>query len=304
MHLRRRLIIISLPILVGAVTILTMYRASLPTDVELTRLEPVGAGASPTVNGRLRVMTLNLAHGRELAFHQSMLRRKRVATNLEKVSEIFVREQPDLITLQEADGPSVWSGYFDHVDSLARAAGYNFAVRGTHMALPWPFVLDYGTAIVSRWPVKDVQSRRFEQASYDNKGFVRATVQVPGVGRSVDVVSVHLDFLRQKTRWRQVEILRRTLAERSHPLILAGDFNCEWQDATCVEWLAATLGLKAHEPEAGEPTFPSKQPKSRIDWILVSEELTFDSYRTIADPVSDHLGVVAEVSRATPASSR
>jgi endonuclease/exonuclease/phosphatase family metal-dependent hydrolase len=285
-----------------------MYRASLPTDVELARPELDGPRATPTLTltltGHLRVMTLNLAHGRELAFHQSMLRRERVATNLQKVSEILVRERPDLITLQEADGPSVWSGYFDHVDSLARAAGYDFTVRGTHMTLPWPFVLDYGTAIVSRWPVKDVQSTRFAQASYDTKGFVRATVQAPGIGGYVEVVSVHLDFLRKKTRWRQVEILRRTLADCHHPLILAGDFNCEWQDATCVEWLAASLGLTAHEPEAGEPTFPSTRPKSRIDWILVSGELSFDSYRTIADPVSDHLGVVAELSRATPAHSR
>jgi endonuclease/exonuclease/phosphatase family metal-dependent hydrolase len=281
-----------------------MFRASLPSDLELPRPDEA-RGTVPAETGHgLRLMTLNLAHGRKLAFHQSMLRRSRVARNLSRVSEILRRERPDLVTLQEADGPSVWSGSFDHVDSLARAAGYAFAVRGTHMQLRWPFALDYGTAIVSRWPFAKSQSVRFAQARYDTKGFVRASLQAPSLGGVVDVVSVHLDFLRAKTRWRQVDILRRALDERAHPLILAGDFNCEWQDATCIEWLSTTLGLTAHEPEAGEPTFPSKRPRSRIDWILVSKELAFDSYRTINDPISDHLGVVAEISRARPASSR
>jgi hypothetical protein len=33
----------------------------------------------------------------------------------------------------------------------------------------------------------------------------------------------------------------------------------------------------------------------RLDWILVSEELAFSSYRTLPDRLSDHLGVVAEI---------
>ena len=302
--MRRRVLFFGLLTLVAAATLQAMFRASLPTDVELPRIDASGAFPRESAAHGLRIMTLNLAHGRELSFHQSMLRRARVASNLSRVSEIFVRERPDLITLQEADGPSVWSGYFDHVDSLARAAGYDFAVRGTHVQVAWPFVLDYGTAIVSRWPVTESQSVRFAQARYDTKGFVRATVRAPALGGTIDVVSVHLDFLLATTRWRQVEILQRALDEHRHPLILAGDFNCEWQDATCVEWLSATLGLRAYEPLAGEPTFPSTRPTSRIDWILVSRELSFDSYRTLADPISDHLGVVAQISRATPESSR
>jgi len=33
----------------------------------------------------------------------------------------------------------------------------------------------------------------------------------------------------------------------------------------------------------------------RLDWILVSEELAFDTYDTLPDRLSDHLGVVATV---------
>ena len=252
----------------------------------------------------VRIMTLNLAHGRELAFHQSLVGRRRVANNLSRVSDLFAREQPDLIALQEADGPSVWSGSFDHVGTLARAAGYDFSLRGQHMQLAWPFVLDYGTAIISRWPFTDSQSVRFAQAKYDTKGFVRATLSASRLGGTVDVVSVHLDFLRHKTRWRQVEVVRRALAARPHPLILAGDFNCEWQDATCVEWLGSALDLRAFEPTGGEPTFPSTRPKSRFDWILISRDLTFDAYATLRDPVSDHRGVVADISRVGPPSPR
>ncbi|MBI5509648.1 MAG: endonuclease/exonuclease/phosphatase family protein [Deltaproteobacteria bacterium] len=260
--------------------------------------------SKPSLAAGVRVMTLNLAHGRKLAFHQALLSRRRFAKNLRHVGDILRREAPDVVTLQEADGPSVWSGSFDHVDSLARYAGFDFILRGRHVAVGWPLVLDYGTAIVSRLPVNEEQSVRFAQAPYDTKGFVRATVLAPELGGLVDVVSVHLDFLSRGTRWRQVEILQRALVDRPHPLILAGDFNSEWQDTTCVAWLADVLDLVAWAPDAGEPTFPNRKPQARLDWILVSEDLRFDSYATLSDRVSDHRGVVARLSRKTPASSR
>ncbi|MCI0572483.1 MAG: hypothetical protein L0Y66_17140, partial [Myxococcaceae bacterium] len=60
------------------------------------------------------------------------------------------------------------------------------------------------------------------------------------------------------------------------------------------------LGLRAHRPTSGERTYPVILPVSRIDWILVSPELRFLSYRTFRNGVTDHCGVVAELGLVPP----
>jgi endonuclease/exonuclease/phosphatase family metal-dependent hydrolase len=130
------------------------------------------------------------------------------------------------------------------------------------------------------------------------KGFVVATVALPGgVGGEVDVVSVHLDFLRKRTRREQILLMAEELGERTNPLIVLGDMNCWWDrrnDALAL--LVDALGVRACEPEARRhATFPSRRPRWRLDWVLISPELEFASHVVVEDRVSDHLGVVAEV---------
>ena len=109
------------------------------------------------------------------------------------------------------------------------------------------------------------------------------------------MVSLHLDFLGETARRRQAVELIETLRQRNRPVILMGDFNTEWhQDGSTVAFIARELGLKAYEPgREGLTTFPALG--KRLDWILVSPEIEFDSYHVRQDIVSDHRGVVAEL---------
>lgn len=83
------------------------------------KAEPA-TGRKPTAESTcsLRIMTLNLAHGRGTAGHQATLSREQIAANLQKVADLIRRHRPDVLALQEADDPSVWSGWFDHVQWL------------------------------------------------------------------------------------------------------------------------------------------------------------------------------------------
>src|SRR5262249_24095113 len=66
--------------------------------------------------GVLRVMTLNLAHGRGLAPLQSRVLPARFFTdNLDVIAALIRRERPDLVALQEAELGSKWAGDFNHV---------------------------------------------------------------------------------------------------------------------------------------------------------------------------------------------
>ena len=128
------------------------------------------------------------------------------------------------------------------------------------------------------------------------KGFMFSTVRWPGSQREVDVVSVHLDFARQAVRRRQLERMRQEFEVRERPLIVMGDFNCQWVDKDAsLRSFAESLGLSTYEPETQEGlvTFPGLT--RRLDWVLVSPELEIVRYEVLADEVSDHRGVLAEL---------
>jgi endonuclease/exonuclease/phosphatase family metal-dependent hydrolase len=240
----------------------------------------------------LTVMSLNLAHGRSDGWHQALMRRRTLEDNLAQVARVIRRERPDVVALQEADGPSLWSGRFSHVEYLASLIGVAHYCHGHHVRL---LKLTYGTALLSRHALRESASHTFAPSPPTlSKGMVIASIVWPGPEqRPIDLVSLHLDFSRRSVRQRQAcEIIRR-LKDRRRPLVLMGDFNCWWggKERTLAT-LIGELDLRAYAPEAdGMGTFPFHD--RRLDWILISRELEFLEYRTLGDVVSDHRPVVA-----------
>lgn len=246
----------------------------------------------------LRVMTLNTAHGRKEGSHQLLNSFETVRSNLDDVASLMKRTAPDIVGLQETDGPSAWSGMFDHVKYLAREGNFPSAVLGEHVKGKLNV---YGTALLSKLSLQDPFSIRFSPAPPTfSKGAVISTVRIPGAPeKAIDVVSLHLDFARKSVRMRQAEELVEGLLHRGNPLIVMGDFNCEWTTGEpALPFLARHLDLKAFRPEA-TTLFTHPTSQRRLDWILISQDLEFLSYRTIREPLSDHLAVMADVGLAS-----
>jgi endonuclease/exonuclease/phosphatase family metal-dependent hydrolase len=260
---------------------------------------PVSDRVLASRSNSIKVVSLNTAHSRSMGFHQLFQSGDTARINLDAVATMLERENPDIVALQEVDGSSVWSGSFDHVDYLAREAGYSATVRGTHLKTPG---LDYGTALMSRYPLDDSLSVGFGSAiSVVRKGFVISSMQWPGqLNTEVDVVSVHLHPLRSKIRARQVKELIAIIENRGRPVIVMGDFNDDWYDEdSAVRLLGETLGLKPQGPRC-EECFTHRRMKKFVDWILVSSELSIDSFQVMGDEVSDHFAVSATLSMKGP----
>jgi endonuclease/exonuclease/phosphatase family metal-dependent hydrolase len=242
-------------------------------------------------------MSLNIAHARRKAQHQSLLGEPTIRRNLALIAGVIERESPHVVALQEADGPSSWSGKIDHVETISSLAGYAHTFRGEHNHPSLARLdLSYGTALLSRLPLAEPRSHAFLQNWRDTKGFVAATISSDVLsGESIDVVSIHLDFLADRVRRRQVEQLVERFRGHSRHLVVMGDFNCAWSERR------RSLDLLRHElklrpfAELASPTYPAWRPLVRLDWILISEGLEFDNYETLSDRVSDHLGIVADV---------
>ncbi len=250
-------------------------------------------------------MSLNVAHGRRLAPTQVFVRSHKFHENLTRVATVLRREAPHVIALQEADGPSFWSGEFHHVEHLAELTGYEHHFWGEHHTRQLGRrSISIGTALLSQLPLGNPMSFAFHRRPLrGRKGFVVATLPFPATPtHAVDVVSVHLDFLMKTVRRKQIREMARELGRHKNPLIILGDMNCWWARRNdAVHLLTDILGVRACQPESDHlATFPSLRPRLRLDWIFVSPGLEFGRYKVVADRVSDHLGVVAEI-HAVPA---
>ncbi|MHB8873198.1 MAG: endonuclease/exonuclease/phosphatase family protein [Myxococcaceae bacterium] len=252
----------------------------------------------------LRVMTLNIVHATRVPLPPRLVWRTVVKRNLDRIAQLLGREEPDVLALQEADG----GGAVDRVRYLARAAKFSSwfhdGARGNGTTQR------HGAALISRLGLADAASDAFATGFTDDKGWVVATLAVPAfAGREVNVVSVHLDPYREKTRQRQIRDLVAGLgAERARagrPLIVLGDLNCRWRgELEGVGLLAAELGLHGHKVTRDEPSYAWAGVRRRLDWILVSPELQFARHRTLPERLSDHRAVVADLRLAKPAGRR
>lgn len=246
----------------------------------------------------LKLITLNLAHGRGGSANQILLNESSIRGNLKQIGLVLKPSNYDIIALQEADAPSLWSGGFDHVQYLAAQSGYDYYASARHSSSP---LFAFGTAFISKVPLSNVTSKKFKPSPPTlNKGFLAATISWNPNNRldrpmDIDLASVHLDFSRRKVRMAQAEELIASLSSRQNPLIVLGDLNADWTDTDpTVRTITKSLGLKAYEPQAATlGTYRSSG--KRLDWILISRELEFLKYTVLPDVLSDHLAVVAEI---------
>ena len=279
--------------------LISLYVVTLFSGTAKAELRYRGTDVAPELSRSATpyILTLNVAHGRGTALNQVLVRGPAHRRNLEDISTIVLASGADVVALQEADAPSLWSGSFDHVEYLAQATGLRHSIHGYH-ADAWPFT--YGAALMSRLKISDARSHRFRPSwPTAGKGFVLGSVlwQRPGQPtgpRPVTLVSVHLDFSRESVRRAQIAELVAELKDVNTPLVLMGDFNADWpsEDSPLRE-LAVGLDLRAFMPMSRD--LGTYQGSKRLDWILISNELTFIEYSVVPDVVSDHLAVVAKL---------
>lgn len=267
---------------------------SVPPVQSLGHADGVTSDRVATPDAHLKVMTLNVAHGRGTGFHQALQRSGTTRDNLNAIASVLRAQTPDVVALQEADAPSFWSGNLDHIAYLANHAAFTQSIHGAHAE---GFGLSYGTALMSRLGLRQPEAVTFDPAlSPTPKGFVVSTITWPGSpGLAVDVVSVHLEFSSERIRRQQAAELIQALRLRNRPVVVMGDFNTQWQNPdSALQLITRELALSAYRPEQDDlATFPALG--RRLDWILVSPEFEFRSYDVIPDRVSDHRGVAAEL---------
>ncbi len=233
---------------------------------------PAALSAAPLPD-RVTVMTYNIQSGFARDHRWS----------LEETARTIEAARPDIVVLQEVSRGWLVTNGADDLLWLSRRLGM-WAVWG-------PASADglWGNAILTRGPVAAQELRRFSQTQNLRRSAL--AVRVEAGGGSLWVIGTHLDDPRGAgaVRLAQVEELLGFWARRT-PVVIAGDLNAEPGDAVIARLLEA--GLVDTGARLG-PEATTSEDGRRIDYLLLSPEITVLEARVLDRWSSDHRPVVA-----------
>jgi endonuclease/exonuclease/phosphatase family metal-dependent hydrolase len=250
-----------------------------------------------------RILTFNIAHGRGLSPFQGLHGRRRFQRNLQKIAKLLNELEPDIVAIQEIDKDSRWSGSFDHLEYLNSVAGFPHAVFGVNNRRAGSYQLNYGNAILSRYPIVAWENITFGAHKIGEKGFLYTEINARG--HLLPVVNLHLHYGSRTHRFRQIDQLMVYLnakrASRRHRWaaepILCGDLNnpSHRDDATASLFQYFSLqGNYTLHPAQGVHTFPSPWPRRGLDFIFLPPTCRLRHCQVVRCNLSDHRPVMAE----------
>ena len=231
-----------------------------------------------------RVMTYNIHHGEGLDGK----------VDLERIAKVITDANADAVALQEVDKNTERTGGIDMAADLAKrtnmhvAFGANLDFQGGK----------YGTAILSKHPIKSYENHVLKQArDGEPRGVLQAVLDV-GQGTLL-FAGTHLDHTKDQAERLFSQTQFNDLFEKYEglPIIFCGDFNdtpdSELHKKMSEKW-TDSWSLVGQGPGL---TMTSAQPTRRIDYIWVSGKKNFKLRwaRVPRTDASDHLPVVAEM---------
>lgn len=250
---------------------------------------PATAGDQPQAPDRpLRVMTFNIHHGEGPDGR----------LDLARIAQTIRAEDPDVVGLQEVDRH--WSARSDFVDQaswLARELNMH-VVFGANLNLDPPAPdrprRQYGTAILSDWPILDWNNTYLPRYDgHEQRGLLYARVVVRGV--PVRVYNTHLQHNNAAERLAQVQAIQSIVGTPDESVVLMGDLNATPQaseiralaDDLVDAWAAAGVG--------DGYTYSTENPTKRIDYVMTSDDVVVRTAAVVSSDAADHLPVVTNV---------
>ena len=227
----------------------------------------------------VRVLTYNIYHGATM----------KNDFNLESIARVIRSVSPDLVALQEVDFKTNRAKKMDLVTELGKLTGMA-PLFGKAMSYDDG---EYGEGILSNYSFTQTKNYSLScSPGHEPRAALSVTISLPG-SEIIQFVGTHLDHTRDQTdRVSQAKQINEIFSQQTIPTILAGDLNAQpgsdpiniltefWTDGT------------AKNPQ---PTFPSSDPKKKIDYIMFFPENRWQVLETkvIVDKVaSDHCGLL------------
>lgn len=230
--------------------------------------------------------------------------------NVQRVIRVLREARPDVIGLNEVLHP--WrtpnGPLFPLLDIAAAlemhwAFGPSFEQTGPE---PWTGLL--GNAVLSRYPIRDVQNILLQPVPWRKpRSVLRVVMDIDG--RPLEVLVTHLEHLLVPVRTQQFQRLSLVLRTVKGPHVLMGDFNTHtptrsrvWPGEPLVRQLRSLGYVDAFAAvDTGDGrSYPSRLPLARLDYIWIPRRWRTGLKRAwvLATPTaraaSDHFPVVVD----------
>jgi len=263
--------LVSIPAAAGLLIVLVWAMLVKPVPVA-----PVGSPGET-----LRVMTYNI--------HQGI--NADLMVDLGSIADAIVRENPDVVALNEVNRARATNGFLDVLPYLSR-----------RLDMPYVFGANYedgqyGNAILSRYPIVDWENTHYVNNTTEIRGALRAGIQT--ADGEVTFYSTHLDHIggEDNARLEQVTELLALWNGAGRTVIL-GDMNAipDTPEISAL-YAAEFVDVLLATGQADAFTFwdPIPTPGRRIDFIFITPDLKVENAWLPQTRASDHLPVVAEI---------
>jgi endonuclease/exonuclease/phosphatase family metal-dependent hydrolase len=259
--------------------------------------EPVGvtdeqASVSAGVN-RFTVLTVNTHKG------FTALNRRFI---LPELREAVRSVSADVVFLQEVHGtheqhPKRYDNWpaMPQYEFLADTLWPQFAY-GRNAVYP---AGDHGNALLSKFQIIRHENLDVSISGHENRGLLHCVLRLPGDGREVHAICVHLG-LRETHRRAQLQLLMQRLQalDDDAPVVVAGDFN-DWRQRADAQLLPCGL-REVFAEQHGKParSFPARMPTLRLDRIYVRNLKASRAQVLTTRPwshLSDHVPLSVEI---------
>ncbi len=182
--------------------------------------------------------------------------------DLERIADVIKSVLPDIVALQEVDFRT------------QRAKGMDLATRLGYLTGMQPLFGrameydggEYGEGILSRFSFKETKNNPLPHSSgHEPRAALEVLVELPS-GDEIIFVGTHLDHTRDQTdRIAQARRINKLFKKTKKPTLLAGDLNATPESNPMKILSKFWTDACARDPQ---PTFPSSDPRRRIDYVL------------------------------------
>jgi endonuclease/exonuclease/phosphatase family metal-dependent hydrolase len=212
--------------------------------------------------------------------------------DLDRVAAAIRAQKADVVALQEVGRHwSADSDFRDHAADLGRLLAME-SVYGANVDLdplePGAPRRQYGTTILSSWPVLDSENILLPRTSEESEQ--RGLLVLDGEldGDRFRLLNTHLAISAQD-RELQVEAILAAADKATVPHALLGDFNAQPRAPELAPLFERFRDAWALAGDGDGYTFPASDPTARIDYVLVSPELGISTVRVpaVTAPITD-----------------
>jgi endonuclease/exonuclease/phosphatase family metal-dependent hydrolase len=213
---------------------------------------------------------------------------------IQRVIDVILAEQPDIVCLQEVDRGVRRSRFDDQPRLLASALGFPHALYQSNVRLR---LGGYGNLLLTRYPIRESHQISLRLRTKKPRGAQLATLQVDG--RALHVVHWHLGLAEAERHWQMQHLLaHRCFRGAQHlPTVMIGDSN-DWRNTL----VSGALGREGFELVTSPPSrfrsFPSYLAMGSLDKAFVrglrATHARIASHR-LARRASDHLPLIVDL---------